>query len=600
MNLEDYKIIQSGIPETPGIYRFLDDCQYPIYIGKAKSLKKRISSYFLKSQNSVKTERMVFTARSIEFTVVDTEQDALLLENALIKKYQPRYNINLKDDKTYPYICVKKEPFPRVFLTRKIINDGSEYYGPYTSLQKVYSILEFIREVFPLRNCNLNLSPKAIDKNKYRVCLEYHIGHCKGPCQKFQTEQDYLNTIKQISNIFNGHVGPVINYFKNQMQLAASSLMFEDAEQIRKKIDALQDYQSKSTVVNPRLNNIDVFAMKTDLDTTYVNYMKIVNGTIIQTKTLEMQRKIEEDDERILELAVTELRQTFKSNSDSLIVPIPIPSLSQNLSITVPKRGDKLSLLELANKNLFYYIQAKKAITLTQQKVPRHHRVLNALKDDLQLTKLPMRIECFDNSNTQGTNPVASMVCFISGKPAKKEYRHFHIKTVVGPDDFASMREIIFRRYSRVLKESLPLTDLIIIDGGKGQLSAACNSLNELGLLGKVPMIAIAKKLEEIYFPNDSLPLHINKKSESLKLIQQIRNEAHRFAITFHRYTRDKKTIQSTLTQIDGIGNKTFEDLMRNFKSINKLSSASLEQITQTIGPSKGHIIYNYLHPDKN
>ncbi len=600
MNLEDYKIIQSGIPETPGIYRFLDDCQYPIYIGKAKSLKKRISSYFLKSQNSAKTERMVFTARSIEFTVVDTEQDALLLENALIKKYQPRYNINLKDDKTYPYICVKKEPFPRVFLTRKIINDGSEYYGPYTSLQKVYSILEFIREVFPLRNCNLNLSPKAIDKNKYRVCLEYHIGHCKGPCQKFQTEQDYLNTIKQISNIFNGHVSPVINYFKNQMQLAASSLMFEDAEQIRKKIEALQDYQSKSTVVNPRLNNIDVFAMKTDLDTTYVNYMKIVNGTIIQTKTLEMQRKIEEDDERILELAVTELRQTFKSNSDSLIVPIPIPSLSQSLSITVPKRGDKLSLLELANKNLFYYIQAKKAIALTQQKVPRHHRVLNALKDDLQLTKLPMRIECFDNSNTQGTNPVASMVCFISGKPAKKEYRHFHIKTVVGPDDFASMREIILRRYSRVLKESLPLTDLIIIDGGKGQLSAACNSLNELGLLGKVPIIAIAKKLEEIYFPNDSLPLHINKKSESLKLIQQIRNEAHRFAITFHRYTRDKKTIQSTLTQIDGIGNKTFEDLMRNFKSINKLSSASLEQITQTIGPSKGHIIYNYLHPDKN
>lgn len=600
MNLEDYKIIQSGIPETPGIYRFLDDCQYPIYIGKAKSLKKRISSYFLKSQNSAKTERMVFTARSIEFTVVDTEQDALLLENALIKKYQPRYNINLKDDKTYPYICVKKEPFPRVFLTRKIINDGSEYYGPYTSLQKVYSILEFIREVFPLRNCNLNLSPKAIDKNKYRVCLEYHIGHCKGPCQKFQTEQDYLNTIKQISNIFNGHVSPVINYFKNQMQLAASSLMFEDAEQIRKKIEALQDYQSKSTVVNPRLNNIDVFAMKTDLDTTYVNYMKIVNGTIIQTKTLEMQRKIEEDDERILELAVTELRQTFKSNSDSLIVPIPIPSLSQSLSITVPKRGDKLSLLELANKNLFYYIQAKKAIALTQQKVPRHHRVLNALKDDLQLTKLPMRIECFDNSNTQGTNPVASMVCFISGKPAKKEYRHFHIKTVVGPDDFASMREIILRRYSRVLKESLPLTDLIIIDGGKGQLSAACNSLNELGLLGKVPIIAIAKKSEEIYFPNDSLPLHINKKSESLKLIQQIRNEAHRFAITFHRYTRDKKTIQSTLTQIDGIGNKTFEDLMRNFKSINKLSSASLEQITQTIGPSKGHIIYNYLHPDKN
>lgn len=596
MNVEDFKIIQPGIPDAPGIYRFLDENNYPIYIGKAKSLKKRVSSYFLKTQNSVKTERMVFSAVNIEFTVVDSEQDALLLENALIKKFQPRYNINLKDDKTYPYICVKKEPFPRVFLTRKIIRDGSEYFGPYTSVQRVHAILEFIKEVFPLRNCTLNLSEAAIKRNKYRVCLEYHIGHCKGPCQGFQSEADYMETISRIKHILKGQTGIVVKYFTEQMNKEAASLNFELADAWKQKVEALQDYQNKSTIVNPKLNNIDVFGLKHHDQTCYVNYMKVVNGSIVQTKTLEIEKKIEEEDEQILELAIIELREMFSSNSDEIITPIKITSLNSSIKVTVPQRGDKLKLLELADKNLFYYIQAKKNIMLAQQKVPPHLRILNTLKEDLRLTKLPVRIDCFDNSNIQGAHPVASMVCFINARPAKKEYRHFHIKTVTGPDDFASMREIIYRRYKRVLDENIPLPDLIIIDGGKGQLSAACESLAQLELIGKVPVIGIAKRLEEIYFPNDSVPLFINKKSESLKLIQQIRNEAHRFAITFHRKTRDRKTIQSVLTQIDGIGNKTFEELIKHFKSIKKLSEASFAELEEIIGPHKASIVFDFLH----
>lgn len=598
MNVEDFKIIQPGIPDAPGIYRFLDENGYPIYIGKAKSLKKRVASYFLKTQNSVKTERMVFTAVNLEFTVVDSEQDALLLENALIKKFQPRYNINLKDDKTYPYICIKKEPYPRIFLTRRIIRDGSEYFGPYTSVQKVYTILEFIREVFPLRNCTLNLSEKAIQKNKYRVCLEYHMGHCKGPCQGFQTEEDYQETIKRIRQILKGQTGVVVQYFTELMNQEAAALNFEMAELWKQKVEALHEYQNKSTIVNPKLNNIDVFGLKHNGPIAYVNYMKVVNGSIVQTKTLEIEKKIEEEDERILELAIVELREMFSSNSNEIIVPIPVSSLEKNLVVTVPQRGDKLKLLELAEKNLFYYIQAKKNIQLAQQKVPPQQRILSTLKDDLRLSNVPVRIECFDNSNIQGTNPVASMVCFINAKAAKKEYRHFHIKTVQGPDDFASMREVIYRRYKRVLDENMTLPDLIIIDGGKGQLNAACESLKELGLMGKVPIIGIAKRLEEIYYPDDSLPLYINKKSESLKLIQQIRNEAHRFAITFHRKTRDKKTIQSSLTHLEGIGNKTYEQLMKHFKSVKKLTAATIEDIEAIVGASKASIIYSYLHPD--
>jgi excinuclease ABC subunit C len=599
MNVDDYKIIQPGLPDAPGIYRFLDETNYPIYIGKAKSLKKRISSYFLKTQNSVKTERMVFTAKNIEFTVVDTEQDALLLENALIKKFQPRYNINLKDDKTYPYICIKKEPFPRVFLTRRIIRDGSEYMGPYTSVQRVYAMLEFFRDVFPLRNCTLNLSSKALDKSKYRVCLEYHIGHCKGPCQKLQTEADYNETIKQVRSILKGHINPVINYFTEQMEEASGKMHFEQAEILKQKVEALKQYQNKSTIVNPNIDNIDVFGFKKDKDVVYINYMKVVNGSIVQTKTLEFQEKIEEDDEQVLEFGIIELREMFSSSSNEIILPFAVESLGKNITITIPQRGDKLKLLELADKNLFYYIQAKKTILLAQQKVPPAQRILNTLKDDLRLNQLPRRIECFDNSNIQGTSPVASMVCFVNGKSAKKEYRHFHIKGVDGPDDFASMREIVYRRYKRVLDENLPLADLIIIDGGKGQLSAACESLDRLGLTGKVPVIGIAKKLEEIYYPDDSLPLYINKKSESLKLIQQIRNEAHRFAITFHRKVRDKNTLKSTLTQIDGIGLKTFEMLMKHFKSTKKLSMAPFEEIESCVGKSKAELVFDYLHAIK-
>jgi excinuclease ABC subunit C len=463
-------------------------------------------------------------------------------------------------------------------------------------VQRVHAILEFIKEVFPLRNCTLNLSEAAIKRNKYRVCLEYHIGHCKGPCQGFQSEADYMETISRIKHILKGQTGIVVKYFTEQMNKEAASLNFELADAWKQKVEALQDYQNKSTIVNPKLNNIDVFGLKHHDQICYVNYMKVVNGSIVQTKTLEIEKKIEEEDEQLLELAIIELREMFSSNSDEIITPIKITSLNSSIKVTVPQRGDKLKLLELADKNLFYYIQAKKNIMLAQQKVPPHLRILNTLKEDLRLTKPPVRIDCFDNSNIQGAHPVASMVCFINARPAKKEYRHFHIKTVTGPDDFASMREIIYRRYKRVLDENIPLPDLIIIDGGKGQLSAACESLAQLELIGKVPVIGIAKRLEEIYFPNDSVPLFINKKSESLKLIQQIRNEAHRFAITFHRKTRDRKTIQSVLTQIDGIGNKTFEELIKHFKSIKKLSEASFAELEEIIGPHKASIVFDFLH----
>ena len=579
MKTEDFKLIINGIPDTPGVYRFIDSSNIPIYVGKAKNLRKRVSSYFNKNHIYKKTEVMVKYASRIEFTVVDTEHDALLLENSLIKKYQPRYNVSLKDDKTYPYICIKKERFPRVFLTRQFIRDGSEYFGPYTSIYIVQGILDFIKTIIPLRNCILNLDEINISKQKYKVCLEYHIGNCKGPCESHQSQEDYDFSIDQIRHILKGNIQPVIQFLKQKMNLAVESYNYEEAEKYRQRLDGIQLYKSKSTIVNAKLNNIDVFAYYEDEDNSYVNYMKISNGTIIQTKTLEVVKKIDEEKEELLSFIISDIRSEINSNSDEILVPFEIDFIQNDVKLTVPKIGDKLKLVELGYKNLLYYKKAKQANKEQFKKVPSWIRVLSTLQSDFKLKELPINIECFDNSNFQGSFPVASMVSFKNGTASKKDYRHFNIKTVEGPNDFASMKEIVFRRYRRLIDEDKELPQLIIVDGGKGQLSSAVDSLKELGLNGKVTIVGIAKRLEEIYFPEDSVPLYVNKKSESLKLIQQIRDEAHRFAITFHRNQRQKGTIKSSLTSIDGIGQVTFEKLMKEFHSIKKLQSASQEEI---------------------
>lgn len=605
MNYKDYQSLLPVLPNLPGVYKFIDSEDKLIYVGKAKNLRKRVSSYFNRSNSTGKTEVMVNTAVRLEFTIVNSEQDALLLENSLIKNFQPRYNVNLKDGKSYPYICIKKERFPRVFLTRKFIRDGSEYYGPYTSVKKVETILEYIRGLFPLRNCNLNLSEKNIANNKFKVCLEYHLGNCKGPCEGFQSEEDYNHSIQQIRNILKGDLKTVIDTLKSSMDEYADLLQFEQAETIRKKIDLLREYQSHSTVVNPKINNVDVFAFTDGVKTAFVNYMKLVNGSVIQTKTIELHKKIEEQKEDLLSLAVNQLRTEFNSQSDEIIVPFNISAPEEKIKVTVPSKGDKRKLLELAEKNVTYY-QLNLATYRSEKPLTSSERILKQLQDDFRMKELPSHIECFDNSNFQGSYPVASMVVFKNAKPSKKDYRHFNIKTVEGPNDFASMEEIIYRRYRKFgvekideeeNKETLP--QLIIIDGGKGQLSSAVKSLEKLGLVGKVTVAGIAKRLEEIYFPDDSLPLYINKKSESLKLIQRIRDEAHRFAITFHRKKREKGTLKSGLTAIHGIGNTTSEKLLRHFHSVEKIRAATKDEIIEVVGRKKAKIILEQLQPEK-
>lgn len=593
----DYKTELARIPHEPGVYRYFDETGEVIYVGKAKDLKNRVSSYFVKSnQHDRKTVRLVSQIRKIEFTIVNTEFDALLLENQLIKRYQPKYNILLRDDKTYPFICVTNEPFPRVQTTRRIDRKLGTFYGPFANLKPMYTVLEMFSQLFTIRTCNYNLTPENIEAGKFKVCLEYHIGNCKGPCEGKQSEADYDSDIEQVHHILKGHLKPAQEYFKGRMIESAQNLAFEQAHQYKERLDLLQRFQSKSTVVNPKIADADVFTIASDEVCAYINFMKVVNGTIIQTHTVEVKKKLDESDAELLTMMIVEFRAQYGSDAKEIISNIPL-DVDLKAEITVPQIGDKKKLLDMSLKNVLYFRRERqeKATAEATASASKKDRVLVRLKQDLQLINLPRRIECFDNSNIQGTNPVSAMVCFIDGKPANREYRHFSIKTVIGPNDFASMHEVVTRRYTRLLNENADLPDLIVIDGGKGQLSAACDALKELHLYGKIPIIGIAKRLEEIYFPEDTLPLYIDKKSESLKLIQRIRDEAHRFAITYHRDKRSRNSLISELENVEGIGKKTAAKLLKYFKGVKKIRESSIEEIAEVVGTDKATKIKQYF-----
>ena len=592
---EQLKTVISHLPHKPGIYKFYDDHQI-IYVGKAVDIRKRVSSYFNKStQHNKKTRKLISNIRNIEFTIVDTESDALLLENSLIKQHQPKYNILLKDGKTYPFICITNERFPRVISTRNKINDGSRYFGPYASITAMNVLLEMIRTLYPLRTCTYNLSAENIARGKFKVCLEYHIGNCKGPCEDLIDEDTYNQHIIQIRSILSGNLGQAKNYFKDKMMDAAQEMQYELAHSFKQKLDILEDFQMKSTVVSNTLTNIDVFSITANEKCAFINYLKVINGSIIQTQSLEVQKKLDETDEEILATVIVQLRQEFESDSREILVNIDLNLPLDGLTMTVPQIGDKRKLLNLSLKNVMYLRKEKESMT-DRSKDSNEVRIMETLKKDLKLLELPKHIECFDNSNFQGDNPVASMVCFRNAKASKKDYRHFNIKTVVGPDDFASMYEIVTRRYRRLLEEEAPLPQLIIIDGGKGQLGMAVKALKDLGVYGKMPVVGIAKRLEEIFYPGDSLPLYIDKKSESLRLIQRIRNEAHRFAITFHRSKRDAGTLKTEITEIKGLGPSTAEKLLTKFKSVKKIRELSEAELVAEIGKSKTKVLMDYLH----
>ena len=583
------------LPDSPGVYQYYDKQDNILYVGKAKNLKKRVGSYFTKSHENAKTRILVQKIVSIKHIVVTTETDALLLENNLIKKYQPRYNIMLKDDKTYPWICIKKERFPRIFMTRRVIKDGSEYYGPYTNVRTVKVLLDLIRELYPLRTCKYDLSREKIAEKKYKVCLEYHLGNCSGPCEDFQNEDSYNDTIKAIRNIVKGNFKESLNKFHEIMKAFSDKMEFEEAQKIKEKLDLLSNYQSKSTIVSPSINNVDVFSIISDESYGYVNFFKIANGSIIQSHTSEIKKKLDETDKRILEMAVVEIRQRFNSISKEVYVPFEI-DLGDKIKVTVPKLGDKKRIVELSERNAKYYRQEQfKQIKISD---PDRHvkRIMTQMQKDLRLSEEPRHIECFDNSNIQGTNPVAACVVFKEGKPSKKEYRHYNIKTVEGPDDFASMEEVVFRRYKRLLSENLPLPQLIVIDGGKGQLSSALKSLDLLDLRGKIAIIGIAKRLEEIYYPGDPIPMYLDKRSETLKIVQFLRNEAHRFGITLHRNKRSKSAIQSELEQIPNIGKQTITSLLRKFKSAKRVKTATFKELQEIIGDARAKKIYQYFN----
>lgn len=585
----------SSLPTGPGVYQFYDASESILYVGKAKNLKKRVSSYFNKNHEYGKTRVLVKKIRAIKHIVVPTESDALLLENNLIKELRPRYNVLLKDDKSYPWLCLKNERFPRFFPTRRVIKDGSEYYGPYTSMKTVRTLLDLIKSVYPLRTCNYDLSAEKINAGKYKVCLEYHLGNCKGPCEGYQSLVEYDRQIEDIRQIVKGNFKSSITYFKGQMKILASEMKFEEAQEIKEKIDVLSNYQVKTTIVNPKISNVDVFSIISDNSFAYVNFLQLAHGSIIRSHTMEIKKKLDEKDEDLLGLAIIEIRERFKSDSNELFLPFKV-SLPLGLKITVPKLGDKKRILELSERNAKFFRQER----FNQIKIidPDRHtnRIMAQMKKDLHLSAEPRHIECFDNSNIQGSNPVAACVVFRDGKPSKKEYRHYNIKTVVGPDDFASMEEVVYRRYKRLMEEMQPLPQLIIIDGGKGQLSSALKSLDILGLRGKIAIIGIAKRLEEIYFPEDPIPLYLDKKSESLKIIQNSRNEAHRFGITFHRNKRSKGAIHSELEGIEGVGEKTVQQLLKQFKSVKRIKEATLESLSPIVGASKAKKIYESFH----
>jgi excinuclease ABC subunit C len=599
MTNEAFRHFAPGIPDDPGVYRFLDADGGILYVGKAKNLRNRLFSYFgEKASHTAKTKSLVRHADRIEFTMVENERDALLLENTLIKKHQPRYNVMLKDEKSpLIYVCIKKERFPKIFLTRKIIRDGSTYFGPYLTKVRVAQILELVRKLFQLRTCTLHLSETNIEKGKFKPCLEYHIKNCAAPCVGLETEEAYNAKIDQIKNIFKGHFAPVKAFLRAEMEFYAESLRFEQAQAMKDKLGLFEDFQSKSTVVNPNIRDVDVFALAADEKDAYVNYLKVVNGAIINTYTLTLTKNLDEAPETLLLYAIPLLRERFDSTAEELIIPLELSLPSEpGLTITVPKIGDKKKLLELSEKNVQYHLIQKKreALNRTERQTPAE-RILRTLQHDLHMEQLPLHIECFDNSNTSGTNPVSSCVVFRNGKPAKRDYRHYNVKTVEGPNDFASMEEVVLRRYRRLLSEGQTLPQLIIIDGGKGQLSSAVKSLEALGILSSVTVVGIAKKLEEIFFPNDSVPLYINKKSESLKLIQQARNEAHRFAITFHRDQRSRNFLGTELTEIPGIGPKTAEKLLQHFGSLTRVREASPETLLEVVGKTAADKVVAYF-----
>lgn len=598
MTTEQFRAFSPSIPADPGIYKFLDAEGSILYVGKAKNLRNRLNSYFGdKKHQQAKTRVLTRNAASIEFTLVDSEQDALLLENTLIKRHQPRYNVMLKDEKSpMIYMCIKNERFPRVFLTRRTIRDGSVYFGPYVSKGRVEQILEIVRKLFQLRTCTLNLSPDNIAKGKFKPCLEYHIKNCLAPCIALESEEQYNRKIEQVKNVLKGNFAAVKNHLKEEMQRHAENMEFEFAQALKEKLTLFEDYQGKSTVVNPNIRDVDVFALAEDDSEAFVNYLKVVNGAIMNTYTLTLTKNLEEDRETMLIFAIQKLREKFNSITNEIIVPFGLPYPEAEVVVTVPKIGDKKKLLELSEKNVSYHLLQKRKAEINQTgKMTHAERILRTLQADLNMADAPIHIECFDNSNIHGTNPVAACVVFKNAKPSKRDYRHFNIKTVDGPNDFASMEEVVHRRYKRVLDESEPLPQLVIIDGGKGQLSAAMKSLRELGLEGKFTVIGIAKKLEEIYFPDDPVPLHISKKSESLKLIQQARNEAHRFGITFHRNQRSKNFLKTELTEIPGIGAKTAEKLLLHFGSMTRLSQAPTAEIETVAGKVATQKVLNYL-----
>ncbi len=601
--IEHLKQIALNLPQKPGVYLFLDKNDKVIYVGKAKNLKKRVSSYFNRSHDNSKTLMLVKNINSIRHIIVETETDAFLLENTLIKQYKPKYNIQLKDDKSYPWIVIKNEPFPRVLITRNVEKDGSQYFGPYTSMQLARTLLELIKEVFKIRTCNLDLSPEKIQQKKYKPCLEYHIHNCLAPCIGLQSQQDYDKNIEQIRKILKGKTQSVINYMKRQMLEYAENLEFEKAHDLKEKIKLLENYQSKSTVVNPALNDLDVFTIIDSENVAYVNFLKVVDGKIIQTYSTQIRKKLNEDKKEILQQAIIQIRhdKLFNvSNAREILVPFEIDLKLPNVKITVPKKGDKKKLIELSLKNLEYYKNIKEKQKEQTSPETKAVKLLEQVKKDLNLKNIPIHIECFDNSNLQGTNPVASCVVFKYGKPSKKDYRKFSIKTVQGIDDYASMREIIYRRYKRLLDEKQPLPDLIVIDGGKGQLSAALESLKKLNIHDKVDIISIAKKFEEIYRTNDPYPLYIDRKSYTLKLIQQIRDEAHRFGITYHRQKRDKNFIQSEILKIPGIGLKTYQKLIEKLGSPEQIKNANFDTIAKIIGQAKAKLIYDHFNKSRD
>lgn len=590
--------ILASIPHAPGVYQYLDEQGKVIYVGKAKDLRKRVASYFVKEQTG-KVRVLVRRIHDIRVIVVGSESEALLLENTLIKELQPRYNILLKDDKTYPWICIKKEAFPRVFSTRNHVNDGSEYFGPYASGRMMKTLLELIRQLYPIRNCSLNLSEQAIRKGNYKVCLEFHIGNCKGPCEGLQNQSEYDRMIGEIRQIIKGNIQGVLRGMKAGMMGHAESMEFEKAQQIKEKLQVLENYKSKSTVVNDNISNVDVFSLLDEPDVAWVNYIKVVEGAVVQSHSLEVKKKLDETPEEILTLVVHTLRQRFDSRSPEMILPFSIDELPAGVKMTLPQKGEKKQLLELSENNARHFkLETEKQRSLVD---PERHqkRILQQLQKDLRMEVQPDVIECFDNSNFQGDYAVAAMVQFKNARPNKSEYRHFNIKTVEGPNDFASMEEIIERRYSRLLKESKPLPQLIVIDGGKGQLSAAVKSLEKLGLRGKITIIGIAKRLEEIYYPGDSIPIYIDKKSESLKVIQFLRDEAHRFGITHHRKKFEKGFISSEFSKIKGIGENTAQKLLLHFKSFKKVSEASDEALTSVVGQAKTKILRTYFDQNK-